>query len=200
MDYTSSAHMKEKKAEREAMAFIDQLVVDVGGLKSHIRSLQQKCEEVDAMLVPAEFPKSNKKVERISVNRHKSVELVRKERDQERKQKYWSSPTSLIPVSLPRQTPEEQEQRELKEKKEKTYMEYASVSFKASERTVEHYQDGVKSFRTGKVRDKYLHKQDMEKLKEHQKGVTSSRAAARQLSNALSGWVEQPKGRGHRRR
>ena len=34
----------------------------------------------------------------------------------------------------------------------------------------------------------------MEKLKEHQKGVTSSRAAARQLSNALSGWVEQPEG------
>ena len=71
---------------------------------------------------------------------------------------------------------------------------FGNTRTKASERTVEHYQEGVKSFKTGKVRDKYLHKQDMEKLKEHQKGVTSSRAAARQLSNALSGWVEQPEG------
>ena len=52
------------------------------------------------------------------------------ERNQERKEKYWSSPTSLVPSSLPRQTPEEQQQRVLKQQKEKSYMEYASVSFK----------------------------------------------------------------------
>ncbi len=64
----------------------------------------------------------------------------------------------------------------------------------ASDRTVEQYQDGVKSFKTGKARDKLVHKQEMQELKEYQKGISGSRKEARQLSNALSGWVEQPEG------
>ena len=69
------------------------------------------------------------------MNKEKSVELVRDERNQERKDKYWSSPKSLKPVSLTRETPDEQQQQQqqqkvLTEKKEKTYGEYASNSIK----------------------------------------------------------------------
>ena len=179
-------------------------------------------------------------VQRLKVDRHRSVELVREERNQERKEKYWSSPTSLVPSSLPRQTPEEQQQRVLKQQKEKSYMEYASVSFKvrkvqlgrralgrrtppssrrrdgigrgpdlafqplfrlptrlweqASERTVQNYQNSVKSFKASKARDINAHKQELQDLRDYQKGVSGSRMAARDLSNALSGWVEQPEG------
>ena len=52
----------------------------------------------------------------------------------------------------------------------------------------------MKSFKTGKARDKYLHKQAMQGMQDYQKGITGSRSAARALSNALSGWVEQPEG------
>mmetsp|Transcript_9798 Transcript_9798/g.33802 ORF Transcript_9798/g.33802 Transcript_9798/m.33802 type:complete len:206 (+) Transcript_9798:275-892(+) len=190
----SPAAVKNKKAERDAVAFVDQLVADAGGLRDHIRSLQQRCEDVDARLRPAEFPKRDEKVQRLKVDRHRSVELVREERNQERKEKYWSSPTSLVPSSLPRQTPEEQQQRVLKQQKEKSYMEYASVSFKASERTVQNYQNSVKSFKASKARDINAHKQELQDLRDYQKGVSGSRMAARDLSNALSGWVEQPEG------
>lgn len=40
----SPAAVKNKKAERDAVAFVDQLVADAGRLKDHIRSLQQRCE------------------------------------------------------------------------------------------------------------------------------------------------------------
>ena len=40
----SPAAVKNKKAERDAVAFVDQLVADAGGLRDHIRSLQQRCE------------------------------------------------------------------------------------------------------------------------------------------------------------
>ena len=50
MDYGHSGEsIKGKRAEREAIAFIDQLVVDVGGLKNHLRKLQQKCEVGSAL-------------------------------------------------------------------------------------------------------------------------------------------------------
>ena len=39
----SPAAVKNKKAERDAVAFVDQLVADAGGLRDHIRSLQQRC-------------------------------------------------------------------------------------------------------------------------------------------------------------
>ena len=73
-------------------------------------------------------------VERLKVSQEKSVKIVGEERNQERKEKYWSSPQSLKPIkpmSLRRgSTPEVQQENLLKERKEKSYMDYASVSFK----------------------------------------------------------------------
>ena len=68
--------------------------------------------------------------ERLKVDRERSKQIVQEERNQERKEKYWSSPLSMKPLSMPRATPEEIQQNLLKEKKEKTYTEYASVSIK----------------------------------------------------------------------
>ena len=39
-----NTYYQGKKAEREAVAFVNQLVEDMGGLKKHLRNLQDKCE------------------------------------------------------------------------------------------------------------------------------------------------------------
>ncbi len=56
MDASSTSHFKDRKAEREAVAFVDQLIKDVGGLKKHLRNLQDKCEVNATRQSPRLFP------------------------------------------------------------------------------------------------------------------------------------------------
>lgn len=69
-------------------------------------------------------------MERLKIDRDRSIQIVQEERNQERKEKYWSSPLSMKPLSMPRATPDEIQQKLFTEKKEKSYTEYASVSIK----------------------------------------------------------------------
>ena len=64
----------------------------------------------------------------------------------------------------------------------------------ASNRTVRRYHESVKNFKHSKARDRHFNKQDLEALRDYQKGISGSRVESRLLSNAISGWVEQPEG------
>ena len=60
---------------------------------------------------------------------------------------------------------------------------------------MQQYEDDLKQFKSGKARDSFMHKQELDDLKKEQKSIISGpKIDVRELSNALSGWVEQPLG------